>query len=155
MKQVFILMFAANVWAAGFSSFQSPYIKKVPPIIVAIAIKDTSLMKDARVANLTTEISFISERGGEKKLYKSDDYQNMLTELELESEGLVVDIVVNKKEIKKDELGNLKKEIEQAVQSLILKKKKDRFGDKEVRIDMAITSIYITGVGTPVRQSNY
>lgn len=136
-------MTASSVLAS--SKYYSPFVKDVDEVIVAIESKANG------TANLHVKVSLISQREGDKKVYKSDEYQDMLTELELDVQGIVVDLIVGAGDLEKGTIQKLKHEIDDAIEKRIVEKKKAYFGDKEVNVGCKVTSMYVTGLNSPVK----
>jgi hypothetical protein len=145
MKNLLLALLLLS-WTAEASSasYSSPYLKKLDPVIVTVEFKDRGL------ANLHVAITLISHRQGEKKVYNSDEFQDMLTDLELEIPGLLVDVAVGKTGMGKDDLQKVKQEMDSVISKKIEEKKRVYFGDKEAKVGCRITEFFVTDIHTEV-----
>jgi hypothetical protein len=145
MKKCLLAVLLFVSLSTASSSAVHPVVKAIDPVVVAVDFKDIGML------NLNIKVSIISEREGDKKVYHSDEFQDLLTELELEIQGKIVDLVLAKPSMSRDEISILKKEIDANIAKSILEKKKAYFGDKMVKVGCTVTGIYLTNLSVQVK----
>jgi hypothetical protein len=146
MKRCLLAVLLVVSLSNASSSRVRPVIKPLDPVVVAVDFKDIGMV------NLNFEVSIISERDGDKKVYHSDELQDLLTELELEIQGKIVDMVLAKSSVSKEDISILKKDIDSEIAKSILEKKKAYFGGKEVKVGCTVTGIYLTNLSVQAQE---
>lgn len=129
----FILLMFSSYSSAGF---YSNYTKESGTVIAAIQLKDKGLY------NLIVTIQFM-RRPQESKIYKSDEYEQIVDHLLVESRGVALQRILERKDIALTDFADLKKVIETDIKKKIDEKKKKFIPDQNVEVVFAISDFYL------------
>ena len=119
---------------AGFSSYSSPYSSD--SVIAPIQIKDKGMY------NLFISIQFLNEPY-DKKIYKSDAYENLIRRLKVEWSGMALLQILKAKEQSLNDLVGLKGNIEAEIAKLVDQLKNKYSLEKNVEVVFSLSNFFL------------
>ena len=128
-----VLLMISDV-LAGFSSYNSPYSSD--SVIAPIQIKDKGMY------NLVISIQFMNEPY-DKKVYKSDAYQNFVRRLKVQWSGVALLQVLKSKEQSINDLAHLKGNIEAEIAELVDQLKNKYSIEKNVEAVYSLSNFFL------------
>lgn len=117
MNNFFVVLFCVLIAFASNSSagFYSSSYDSSNSVIAAVQI-------DNKIYNLVATIKFLN-KPQDNKQFNTDEYQNMIKQVSVEAQGLIVQRILEAKQMKISDLSSLKTNIEIEVRKLIDKTK--------------------------------
>lgn len=132
-----ILLFASNAFAAFDSGFYpGRYANGESSVIAAVEIKDKGIF------NLFVSIQFL-RKPEDRKIYKSDEYEQLVDRLLIESRGIALQKILETKELKLSDLAALRNSIETGVRKRIAELKNKHLPGNDVEVVFALTNFFL------------
>jgi bifunctional pyridoxal-dependent enzyme with beta-cystathionase and maltose regulon repressor activities len=137
----FILLLASSTAVAGLSSslYSSAYGEE-GVVVTAVDIKDQGLY------NLVISIQFL-RRPRDSKIYKSDEYEKLIDRLTVESRGIILQKVLETRELKLTDFPDLKNSIQSAVEKRIAELKSALLPEKEAEVVFSLANFFLLEPG--------
>ena len=129
-----ISFFLVSNSLASFSLYTDPYSRD--SVIAPIQIKDKG------VYNLVISIHFLNEPY-DKKPYVSDEYENLISRLNVEWSGVALLQVLKTNELSINELASLKVNIETEIAQLIERLKPNYSLKKDVEVIFSLSNFFL------------
>lgn len=126
------LSFTSNSYSGYFSSSYDTS----DSIIAAVQIEGKGIY------NLITSIKFLS-KPQENKLFESNEYQNFIRHVSIESQGLILQKILEAKSLKVSDFAALKNSIEVEVRNLIEKTKKKHGVAQNAEVVFSIGNFFL------------
>ena len=132
-----VLVFGSNAFA-GFDSgfFSTGYTGGEGSVIAAVEIKDKGLF------NLIVSIQFL-RKPRESKIYKSDEYEQLIDRLLIESRGIALQKMLEAKDLKLTDLAQLKNTIEAEISNKITELKNRYVPGKDVEVVFSLSNFFL------------
>ncbi len=128
-----VLLLASNA-LAGFGSYNNPYSSD--SVVAPIQIKDKGLY------NLVISIQFLNAPY-DKKMYKSEAYQNFIRRLKVEWSGVALLQILKAKELSLNNLVGLKGNIESEI-SKLADQLKDKYSlEQSVEVVFSLSNFFL------------
>jgi LPS O-antigen subunit length determinant protein (WzzB/FepE family) len=129
-----VLLSALNALAGFGSSYSSTYSSD--SVVAPIQIKDKGLY------NLVLSIQFLNEPY-DKKMYKSDEYENFIRRLKVEWSGVALLQILKAKETSVNDLAGLKGNIEAEIAKLVDQLKNTYAFEKNVEVVFSLSNFFL------------
>lgn len=124
--------------SAGASIYSSDYnnSKEEGRIIAAVQIKGKGIY------NLIVTIQFL-RKAQDSKAYKSDEYDKFMDRLVLESRGIALRKILERKELSVSDFNELKKSIETDIKNYSVQLKKYLIPNHNIEVVFSISDFYL------------
>lgn len=129
-----VLLSASNALAGFGSSYSSPYSSD--SVVAPIQIKDKGMY------NLVISIQVLNEPY-DKKMYKSDAYENLIRRLKVEWSGIALLQILKAKEQSINDLVGLKGNIEAEIAKLVDQLKTKYSLEKNVEVVFSLSNFFL------------
>jgi hypothetical protein len=133
-----LLLFCATNALAGFGSsiYSSGYSRESGTAIAAVQIKDK------KIYNLVVTVQFL-RKPQDSKIYKSDEYEKLVDRLLIESRGIALQKILERKELALSDFSELKKGIETDISKLTTELKKKFLPNQDIEVVFSISDLYL------------
>lgn len=134
---ILIITSTSNAFADLTSGFYTArYSGGEGSVIAAVEIKDKGMF------NLIVSIQFL-RKPKESKIYKSDEYEQLIDRLLIESRGIALQKILEAKELKLSDFAELKNNIETEIQKRVMDLKNRYLPDKDVEVVFSISNFFL------------
>jgi hypothetical protein len=129
-----LLLFLTSNSLAGF--YSSSYSRESGSIVAAVQIKDEGIF------NMIISANFL-RMPQDKKIYKSDEYEQLMDRLQVEWRGIALQKVLESKELKIEDLIHLKNSIHTEIVSLTKQLKKKLVPGQNVEVVFSLSDFFL------------
>lgn len=133
IASIFLILCSSNAVASMYSS---DYNREAGTIIAAVQIKGKGIY------NLIVTIQFM-RKPQDNKVYKSDEYEKYMDRLAIESRGIALKIILERKELTVSDLNELRKVIETEIRNHAAQLKKNLIPNHNVEVVFSISNFYL------------
>ncbi len=134
---ILIVLFASNALAGlGSDIYSSRYSRDTGTVVAAVEIKNKGIF------NLIISAQFLRKHQ-DKKIYKSDEYEQLLDRLQVEWRGIALQKVLESKELSLADFAGLKNTIEKEIKNLADQLKKKILPGQEVEVVFSISDFFL------------
>lgn len=130
------ILFSTNAFAAFDSGFYSSLTRGEGSVVAAVEIKDKGIF------NLIVSIQFL-RKPKDSKIYKSDEYEQLIDRLLIESRGITLQNILAAKELKLTDFAELKNKIETAIQKRVTDLKNKYLPENDVEVVFSLTNFFL------------
>jgi len=134
--QISLFLFFLLSSNAFGSFYSSQYSRDSSNIVASVQIKDKGIY------NLIISVNFL-RRPRDQKIYKSDEYVELLDRLQVEWQGIALQKVLESKEIQVTDLINLRNSIQTEISALAKRLKEKLVPKKEVEVVFSISDFFL------------
>jgi hypothetical protein len=121
---------------AAASFYSSGYSREDGTVIAAVQIKEKGIY------NLVVTVQFL-RKPQDSKIYKSDEYEKLVDRLLVESRGIALQRILERKELSLSDFSELKKSIETDIGNLATKLKKKFLPEKDIEVVFSISDFFL------------
>ncbi|KPJ95216.1 MAG: hypothetical protein AMJ53_03270 [Gammaproteobacteria bacterium SG8_11] len=135
---VIFLLLVSHSALAGISSgfYSSHYAAGEGSVIAAVEIKDRGIY------NLIVSIQFL-RKPKDSKIYKSDEYEQLIDRLVVESRGIALQKILESKELSLTDFAGLKNNIETDIKKLVAEMKDKYLPGGEVEVVFSVSNFFL------------
>lgn len=130
---IIVLLMASNSFAGLYSS---QYDTQSSSVISAVQIKDKGIF------NLVVSLNLL-RKPQDKKIYTSDEYEELINRLSVEWRGIATQKILEKKELSVGDLIELQKSIHSEVTALVNKLKKQYLPEQNTEVIFSISNFFL------------
>ncbi|MCP4748244.1 MAG: hypothetical protein GY874_19225 [Desulfobacteraceae bacterium] len=130
-----LLMLSTSTASAGL--YYSGHSTEPGTVTAAVEIKDKGLY------NLVVTLQFLRTPNKDKKIYRSDEYEKLVDRLLVESRGIALQKILERKELTIGDLAGLKKAIETDIETLAAQLKMKILPHKDVEVIFSISDFFL------------
>jgi hypothetical protein len=133
IASIFLILCSSNS-AAGL--YSSDNIREAVTVVAAVQIKGKGIY------NLVVTIQFL-RKPQDSKIYKSDENERFMDRLLIQSRGIALKKILERKEIAVSDFYDLKKVIETDIANLATQLKKNLFPNQNIEVVFSISDFYL------------
>ena len=130
---IFLILCSSN---AAASFYSSDYNREAGTVIAAVQVKGKG------ICNLIVTIQFM-RKPQDSKVYKSDEYEKFMDRLAIESRGIALKKILERKELAVSDLNELRKVIETEIGNHAAQLKKKLLPNQNVEVVFSISNFYL------------
>ena len=121
---------------AAASFYSSGYSREAGTVIAAVQLKEKGIY------NLVVTVQFL-RKPQNSKIYKSDEYEKLVDRLLVESRGIALQRILERKELSLSDFSELKKSQETDIGNLATKLKKKFLPEKDIEVVFSILDFFL------------
>ena len=130
-----LLLLSSNAFA-GFYSSSPGYSRESGTVVAAVEINDKGLY------NLVVTIQFL-RKPQDTKVYKSDEYEKLVDRLLVESRGIILQRILELRNLSVSDFAALKKSIESDIGNLATQLKKKIISEQETEVVFSLSDFFL------------